>query len=83
MVATGDGTRWGTQAPTSLGAGNWPRYTGFSGTERSTNAVPLVSPTIAYSFPDTGSVHPQTSFPLPPPIWGRVSRASMSTLLQG
>jgi hypothetical protein len=47
----------------------------------STNAVPLVRPTIAYSLPVCGSVQPQTSLPLPPPIVDSGIWASKSTLL--
>src|SRR2546427_275949 len=46
----------------------------------STNAVPVVRPTIAYSRPVCGSVQPHTSLPLPPPICacGRNDNKSMS-----
>jgi hypothetical protein len=49
----------------------------------STNEVPLVRPTRAYSLPVCGSVQPQMSFPLPPPIVFSGRCASRSTFWHG
>ena len=62
--------------------GRLPRYTGSSGSEMSINDVPSVRPTIAYSRPVSGSVHPQTSFTWvlrPPPIASIGRNERMST----
>src|SRR5690349_15419654 len=63
--------------------GRLPRNFGDVGVLRSTNAVPLVRPTIAYSLPEDESVQPQTSLPLPPPIDDSGRTLSRSTFLQG
>ena len=42
--------------------GSIPMYIGFSGFEISTNEVPLLIPTSAYSLLVWGSVHPHISF---------------------
>src|SRR5688500_334445 len=58
-------------------------YTGRFGVEISTNAVPDERPTSAYSRPVIGSVHPQMSLPLPPPISSCGRNAIKSMLRHG
>ena len=59
------------------------KYTGFSGSEMSMKAVPLVRPKITYSFPSSGSVQPQMSFISPLPTWFTPMAESRSTSLHG
>src|SRR5262245_51446292 len=49
----------------------------------STNAVPLLRPRMAHSWPVTGSVQPQMSLPAPPPMLAMGRYAIRSTLLHG
>jgi hypothetical protein len=49
----------------------------------STKAVPFDRPRMAHSWPVTGSVQPQMSLPLPPPMPAIGMKAIRSTLLQG
>ena len=68
------------QIESTVLVGSVPIYTGAVGSDTSTNAVPVEWPTSAYSRPVTGSVQPQRSFPVPPPMspCGRNDIRSMS-----